>query len=213
VVLSKNGGQYIPAGPVVDTGLIQHIKSIKLFPGPLKQLVLNDYGQGSGTRQWEEKVFRWDGTAMQMIWTWVRKALYKHWPPDLNGEIIGYAVRSDIFIDDPPGKAAKEIVTSSVDDRGVFCDDDNRSWELAKVTSHRETKVSHKWDESLFFYVAKSGKILSPEITVRCSREINGDESSDTLYAEMKVGILEIPGTALSKGEDYHAVAGKGHFC
>lgn len=42
---------------------------------------------------------------------------------------------------------------------------------------------------------------------------MNGSESSDTLYAGMKVAILEIPGTALSKGKDYYTVVGKEHFC
>ncbi len=213
VVLSKKDGKYIPAGPVVDVGFIEDIESIKLFPGPLNQLVVKDYGQGTGTRQWEEAIYRWDGTAMREIWNWVRKALYKHWPPEPNGETIGYAVRSEVFINDSAGRGAKEIVTSSEVDEGVFYDEEGRYCELKKITSNRKTRVTHKWDESLFYYVAKCGKILSPEITVRCPRRGNRSESSDTLYAGMKVGIREIPGTALSLGEDYDVVVGKEHFC
>lgn len=213
VVLSKRAGRYVPAGPVIDVPFIEDITSIKLFPGRLNQIALEDYGQGSGTRYWGEDILRWDGTAMRTIWTWIRKALYKNWPPEPGGEIIGYAVRSKIFIKDRANGKTRKIVTSSTDDEGVFSDKERRYWELERITSHRETKVTHEWNEPLYFYVAKSGEVMSPEITVSCSPRVNGIEGSDTLYAGMKVGILEIPGTALSKGQDYDVVVGKEHFC
>ena len=213
VILTKRDGHYMAAGPVIEVGLVQAVKSIKLFPCPLNQLVLNDYGQGSNVRQWGQDIYRWDGTAMRKIWTWVRKSVESSWLLEPNGETAGEVTRSQIFINDSAGGEAKEIVTSSEVDEGVFSDEKGWSTELGKVTSHRETRVTHKWDESLFYYVAKSGKILSPEITVSCSRRMNGSESLGTLYAGMKVGILEIPGTALSKGQAYYAVVGKEHFC
>lgn len=213
VILSQKRGQYIPAGPVIGTGLIQDIKSVRLFPGSLDQLILNTYGQGSNVHQWGEDIYRWDGRAMREIWKWVRKSVESSWLVEPNGETTGKVTRSQISINDSANGMATEIVTSSEVDEGIFSDEKGREWEFKKVTSHHETRAVHRWDESLYFYVAKYGRILPSKITVYCTRGKGPGKKSETLHAGMKVGILEIPGTALSLGETYHAVIGKESFC
>jgi hypothetical protein len=213
VILTQRGGHYGLVGHVINVAYIESVESVSLFPGPLEQIVLNVYAGGTETRQWGENILRWDGAAMRMVWEWTRKSIDKRSAPERQGEYIGRITGSEISFDNSRSGAAKEIVTRTDWDEGIFSDEKRQTWDLKKVTSHFESQANHKWDESLFFFVAKSGQILSTKITIRCSRGMGGSESADTLYAGMKVGILEMPGTALSEGEDYDAVIGKELFC
>lgn len=209
VVLTQKNGRYVPVGLNKSIAFIESLETVKLFPGPLDQLVLNLFSGGSGLRHWAKDIYRWDGKAMRMIWAWVRKDLYKRWPPGPQGEITGHVVRSEITFSDLKGDGVKEIITSIILEEGIF---DPQGWELEKVVSQSETRSIHKWDESLFFYVAKYGDILSPSITVRCWEGIPPKEGSETLLKGRIVGILEKPGYD-KVDQAYHAVIGKEHFC
>jgi len=210
VVLTEKNGRYVPTGPITGIGFVESIEAVKLFPGPLDQLVLNLYGGGSGWRHWAKDIYRWDGKKIRMIWAWVRRDLYKKWPSGSRGEIIGHAVRSEISFSNLRGDAVKEIRTSNTLEKGIFA---HQSWELEKVTSRRETNTIHKWDQSIFFYVAKYGEILPPGISVRCWEGIPQKEGSETLLKGRKVGIIEIPGTHKPEDQVYRVVIGKEHFC
>ncbi|MGC8493552.1 MAG: hypothetical protein ACP5SH_17665, partial [Syntrophobacteraceae bacterium] len=165
--------------------LIQRIKSVRLFPGPLSQLVLNVYGQGSNVRQWGDDIYRWDGRAMREVWRWVRKSVESSWPVQPNGETTGEVTRSQISLRESAPGMAKEIITSSEVDEGVFSDEKGREWQLKMVTSRHESQETHRWDESLYYYVTKRGRILPAKITVRCRQKGSG-EKSETLHTGMK---------------------------
>jgi hypothetical protein len=118
-------------------------------------------------------------------------------------------IRGEISYNDLNSDGVKEIVTFTVIEDGIF---ERRTEEFERIVSRRETKTIHRWDESLFFYVAKHGEILPPRITVRCWDGIPPKEGSETLLRGRKVGIEEIPGL-INVVEGYRAVIGKEHFC
>jgi hypothetical protein len=212
VILTKRGGRYMPVDPVTGIAFIEGMESVKLFSSPLEQLVLNLYGGGSGKRHWGKDIYCWDGAMMRMIWAWVRKDLEKNWSPGPERE-VGRVVRSEVNIGSAAGEGPKEIHTCSVVDHGVFSHQKGKNWELEKVTSHVERQEIHRWDDSLFFYVAKHGEILPQKITVRCWEGIPQREGTETLNGWMRVGILDISGVHHADDQAYHAVIGKEHFC
>lgn len=212
LVLTKRNGHYAPAGPLIDVAYIESIESTRLISGPLEQIVLNVYGGGTETRQWGKNILRWDGGAMRMIWRWIRCSVDKKRAHGLRGEYIGRIIRSEIFIKNSVSGNAKEIITRTEVDHGVFSKKKGQKWELEEVTSHFENKVTHKWDESVFFYITRYGQILPPRVSVECRRGIAGTEESETLNGGMRVGLLDIPGIH-ADDQAYHAVIGKEHFC
>lgn len=209
VILTEKDGWYVPAGPVIDTDLIQSIEPVKLIPGSLDQMILNDYSNGTGWLDWGKYIFRWDGSAMRIIWMWERKTVYKGSAIGPNGECTGQVTRARISIGPLERGRARQIVTSSEEDRGVFSDQKGREWELKKVRSRSKLRLIHRWDGSLYYYVAKWGTILPSQITVSCSL----GQSPYTLHAGMKVGLLETPGTISFNDKGYYVVVGKEHFC
>jgi len=212
VILTKIDGRYLPIAPVRGIGFIESIESINLFSGPSEQVVLNLFGGGSGKQHWGKDIYCWDGTKMRMIWAWVRKDIDVKWPPESKGT-VGRVVRSEVSIIRPGDNGPKEIHTMSVVDVGVFSHQKGHKSELEKVTSHIERREVHRWDDSLFFYVANHGEILPTEITVRCWKGIPQSEGSETLNRGMRIGILDIPGVHHASDEAYHCIIGKEHFC
>lgn len=212
VILSKGNSQYLPRATVTGIAFIESMESTQLFPCPLEQIVLNLYGGGSGKQHWGKDIYRWDGTKMRMIWAWVRKDIDVKWPPGPKG-IDGHFVRSEARIIDSGVGSPKEIHTLSVVDVGVFSRRKGHRSELEEVTSHIERRQVHRWDDSLFFYLAKHGEILPPRISFNCQEGVPQKKGSETLAAGSVVGILDIPGAHRSSDEDYHAVIGKEHFC
>lgn len=147
-----------------------------------------------------------------MIWAWVRKDIDVKWPPEPKGT-VGRIVRSEASIVGSEGDGPKEIHTSSMVDVGVFSRRKGRKSELEQVTSHLVRREVHRWDDSLFFYVAEHWEILPQEITVRCWEGIPQKEGSETLNGGMRIGILGIPGVHHADDHAYHAVIGVEHFC
>lgn len=212
VILTKSNGKYVPLATVTGIAFIESMESIKLFSCPLDQIVLNLFGGGSGKQHWGKDIYRWDGTKMRMIWAWVRKDIDAKWPPEPEGT-VGRVAQSEVSIIGPGDSGPKEIQTDSVLDVGVFSHLKGHKSELEKVTSHVERREVHRWDDSLFFYVAKHGEILPTGITVRCQEGIPQKEGSETLNRGMRIGVLDIPGVHRASDEAYHAVIGKEHFC
>lgn len=212
VILSKGNNQYIPMATVTGIAFIESMESTKLFPCPLEQIVLNLFGGGSGKQHWGKDIYRWDGTKMRMIWAWVRKDIAVNWPPGPKG-IDGHFVRSESSIIASGDCSPKEIHTSSVVDVGVFSRHEGHRSELEEVTSHVERREVHRWDDALYYYVAKHGEILSQRITVTCQEGIPQKEGSETLVGGRVVGILDIPSVHHTTDAAYHIVIGKEHFC
>jgi hypothetical protein len=212
VVLTKRNGRYLPIAPVTGIGFIESMESVKLFPCPLEQIVLNLFGGGTGERDWDKDIYRWDGTKMRMIWAWVRKNIYAKWFPKPE-DTVGHVIRSEINFVGSGACGPKEIHTCSMVDEGIFPHQKGHELDLEKVTSHVERCEVHRWDDSLFFYIAKHGEISSPEITVSCQQGIPQREEPQTLHGGIRVGILNIPGVHRADDQTYHAVIGKEHFC
>jgi hypothetical protein len=209
VILTQKNGRYVPVVVNTSIAFIETIETTKLFPGTLDQLALNLFSGGSGVRHWAKDIYRWDGEKMRIIWAGVLKESYVKWPPGPQGEINGHIVRSEITFNDLRITGAKEIITVATLEEGIF---NPQSMELEKVQSRREISAVHKWDETLFFYVAKYGKILSDNVTAHCWEGIPPKEGSKTFLRGEKVGILEKPGYDAAE-QTYHTVTGKEHFC
>ncbi len=202
IVLTQKNGHYVPV-PHVGIGFIQSIERVKLLSGDLEQIVLDLYSGGSGLRHWGKDIYCWDGEAMRMIWTWVRKE-------KIEGirKTSGHIIQSDIFFEKARGGGPGEIITSTTVEKGIL---DLDSWELAKVTSSSKTKQVHRWDQSLFFYVPEYGRILPPQVTVSCRQGIPQKKTLVTLKEGTTIGILDIP--CCKQAQSHMGVIGKEHFC
>jgi hypothetical protein len=209
IVPSQRNGNYVPVGTVTGIGHIESIEAVRLFSGQLDQLALNLYTGGSGLRHWGKDIYCWDGKALRMIWAWIRKEVYKDWRPGQR-EISGHMIQGDIAFGKVRRDGTKEIMTSTAVEKGIF---GNKSWVLDSVTSKNMTKLVHIWDQSLFFYVAKYGKTLPSQVTVRCKEGIPPKEASITIEQSTRIGILDIPGFFQDRTDGLIGVIGKERFC
>jgi hypothetical protein len=209
VILSQNEGQYSPIGAVTGVGFIESLEKVKLFQGPLDQLVLNMFGGGSSWRHWAKDIYRWDGTKMRMIWAWVRRDAYKGTSVD-ETRVSGRQVNGDISYRDRDGEGIKDIVAKATIEEGVFL---RSEWKLREITSRRRIEGIHRWDESLFYFVERHGEIILPQLAVRCWRGIPSLEETEIVQRGRKVGILEVPGFHADLSHAYHVVIAKETFC
>ncbi len=211
ILLSQKDGRYVPVASIPGLAHIESIQSVNLFSGQADQLALNLYMHGTGLEHWAKDIYRWDGETLRMIWAWGQKEIRKDWPPDSHGEIRGYVIQSDITIGKRREDGSREIVTATVFEKGVF--DRNKDWGFRSVTDRSVTKSVHSWDQSLFFYVAKHGRIVSPQVAVPCKEGIPQKKGLMTLKKGTRLGILDTLGFFEPDAEQHIVVIGKEHFC
>jgi hypothetical protein len=211
IVLAQRNGHYVPLDPVTGIGHIESIEAVRLLHGQYDQLSLNLYGGGSGFRHWANDIYCWDGKTIRMIWAWLRKEVYEQWQPGSRREYTGHVIQSTITIGSMRNNSARDIITSTVIENGVF--DPRTSSVLSTVTSKNEEDLVHRWDQSLFFYVARHGRILPDKITVSCKKGIPQKEGSVALKQGTRIGVIDMPGFFQPDAEHYATVIGKEHFC
>ncbi len=210
VILREIDGRYVPMEPIVGLGFIESMQAVQLFPGRQHQLLLYVRGGGSGWRHSGEDLYRWDGKRLRLIWAWTRHDLNKGWPPGPQGEVPGRLFRGKISFRDLDGDGIDEILTIDTVEEGEASDD----WrELKKVTHRSETETIHRWDDTLFYYVARHAEVIPHTISVTCRAGIPGREQLESLRQRQRVGVVEIPGGPYKDGSVVLAVVGKDLFC
>jgi hypothetical protein len=211
VLLTERGGQFIPLRPLTGLAAIEKLQAVRLFPESQDQLLLHLFQAGSGWRHWANDVYRWDGQALRLVWAWARKDVYKGWPPTDQGEISGRLTQAGISFRDLDGDGVKEVLTDTLIEDGVI----QNGWDhLTRVTARQETKRVHRWDKTLFYFVSKYGRILSPVIDAPCQEGIPPIKTRRNFPAGLRVGVLEIPGGPfLHASSSVLAITGKEHFC